>query len=215
MERNGVLFPKFGVKGSKIGKIDGSEQTPKSARGCLWLTIPEPRGNGRQDSGDISQHITSQQGEFRQTETGQVSKDELTMETNHLFGGQRRLLHRPAFFVDEVNILGRDSQVSSQNKWVFVGWIEKDVNGQGEGIGVHFCGTADQLAPGMHLDCTLCIGKDAGLVRLGGWNCIAAMGAGQRSDGLAVFGPTPVFVNIKSRRMIFKNRGVWVDCKRK
>jgi hypothetical protein len=23
------------------------------------------------------------------------------------------------------------------------------------------------------------------------------------------------FVNIKSRRMIFKNRGVWVDCKRK
>jgi hypothetical protein len=27
--------------------------------------------------------------------------------------------------------------------------------------------------------------------------------------------PLPVFVNIKSRRMIFKNRGVWVDCKRK
>ena len=24
-----------------------------------------------------------------------------------------------------------------------------------------------------------------------------------------------VFVNIKSRRMIFENRGVWVECKRK
>ena len=27
--------------------------------------------------------------------------------------------------------------------------------------------------------------------------------------------PPHVFVNIKSRRMIFKNRGVWVDCKKK
>ncbi len=62
--------------------------------------IPETGRNRRHNSRNVNQDSISHKTQFGQAETGRIGKDELTMETHHLFCGQRRLFHRPAITAD-------------------------------------------------------------------------------------------------------------------
>ena len=57
---------------------------------------------------------------------------ELAMKTDHLFGRQRRLFHRPAVSVERIGRLHFDlAQIRDENQRLFVERIRVGVNGEG------------------------------------------------------------------------------------
>lgn len=68
----------------------------EATRGALGLPVPKASGKGRNEHGDMSEHVASQQCQFRQSPTANKIGDEVAMETDELFGNQGQLLNRPA-----------------------------------------------------------------------------------------------------------------------
>ncbi len=61
----------------------------------------------------MGQDIARQESQFRQPKARRIGGDKLAMQTNHLFGRQRRVLNGPTVAVNVVERFGVERKVSS------------------------------------------------------------------------------------------------------
>ena len=66
----------------------------------FWVLIPETSGHRRQHGSKISEDVAGQKCQFGQALTAFRRKDELAMQTDHLFSSQGHLFHRPAVEIE-------------------------------------------------------------------------------------------------------------------
>ena len=99
MVSNRAFFAKLGQKRVIIRKICPSQQASQATRSSFRLGIPEAGRDRRQSCSQIGEHGGYQQGQLRQTLTALKGKDEVAMQTNHLFSPQRDLFNRPAVLI--------------------------------------------------------------------------------------------------------------------
>lgn len=86
----------------------------------------------------MGEHIAGQERQLREAKARFVAEDELAMQTEHLFGGQRRLLNRPANSVDQIEVLRRQGDVSDESHRFFVVRIVEDKERNGGIACIHF-----------------------------------------------------------------------------
>ena len=97
----------------------GACQDPAQTAWCFFgVLIPETSGHGWQHGGKIGEDVSGQKCQFGQTLTALLVKDEMTMQTDHLFGSQGHLFHWPA-----VEIEGKDRF-----------WLQGHVGGRQQGV---------------------------------------------------------------------------------
>ena len=92
------------------------------------MTIPESCCDGRGGRGKETEDRTSEERQFRETLDSLGSMNKLTVSTQHLFGGERKLLDRPAVVIEGSDRSGLQSQRGCQQPRLVKGGIIDGVN---------------------------------------------------------------------------------------
>ena len=128
----------------------------------------------------MRQDVTGQQSQFREPETGFGGKDKLAMQPDHLFGGQRRMLNRPAVAIDQIAEFGAEGQIGGQHQWLGILRVMADMDREGRVVGVDLGLAGHERQPGCIANRASFTGKSA----LGvGWGGGKLMGTRWRGNG--------------------------------
>jgi hypothetical protein len=99
MVGDGEFDAKSSWQGEVCGKMGLSQEPPQASWRGSRGAIPGAGGDGWAGGSGVGQDGAGQEGELRVALAGLLLVDELASGAEHLLGGQRQLLNRPAVAV--------------------------------------------------------------------------------------------------------------------